>query len=149
MKKFTSVFLLGLFILLNGTLRGQSIWTQHNDQGRTGWYPYETNLNTNNINTNTFGLIFTQTVDDKILAQPLLVMKVNMPGVGIKNVVYAATLNNTVYAYDAEVSGNAYWQKNYTNKISSAPNSDCTNCRPAVSNDIHPSLCGGTCLLYT
>jgi len=143
MKKISPAILLILFVLLNGPLSGQSVWTQHNDQGRTGWYPYETNLTTNNINTNTFGLAFSQTVDDKILAQPLVIMKVNIPGFGLKNVVYAATLNNSVYAFDADVSGNAYWQKNYTNKISSA-GADCTNCRPAVSSDIHPSLCGGT-----
>jgi Domain of unknown function (DUF4082)/F5/8 type C domain/Secretion system C-terminal sorting domain/Fibronectin type III domain len=143
MKKYTTVILLSLFVLSNGPAIAQSIWTQHNDQGRTGWYPYETNLTTNNINTNTFGLAFTQTVDDKILAQPLVIMKVNIPGFGLKNVVYAATLNNSVYAFDADVSGNAYWQKNFTNKIS-ATGTDCTNCRPALSSDIHPSLCGGT-----
>jgi hypothetical protein len=83
MKKYTPGILFCLFVFASGPLTGQSIWTQHNDQARTGWYPYETNLNTNNVNTNTFGFAFSQTTDDKIQAQPLVVMKVNMPGVGV------------------------------------------------------------------
>jgi hypothetical protein len=144
MKKFTSGILFSLLVLLHGPLKAQSIWTQHNDQARTGWYPYETSLNTSNINTNTFGFAFSYQTDDKMLAQPLVVMKVNIPGVGIKNVVYTATLNNTVYAFDADVNTTAYWQKNFTNKIAPSPGLDCTNCRPALNTDIHPSLCGGT-----
>jgi F5/8 type C domain/Secretion system C-terminal sorting domain len=122
----------------------QNVWTQHNDQGRTGWYPYEKILTTSNVNTNTFGLNFSHVTDDKIVAQPLIVMNVNIPNKGFKNVVFVATLNNTIYAYDADVNADAYWQQNYTNKIGVAPNPDCTNCRPATKSDIHPSLCGGS-----
>ncbi|MDP9040739.1 MAG: DUF4082 domain-containing protein, partial [Bacteroidota bacterium] len=144
MKKYAPAILLSFFFSISGLVEAQSVWTQHNDQGRTGWYPYETNLNTNNVNTNTFGFAFSQVVDDKIQAQPLVIMKVNMPGVGVKNIVYVATLNNSIYAFDADAGNPIYWQKNYTNKIAPAPGADCTNCRPALSSDIHPSLCGGT-----
>jgi hypothetical protein len=143
MKKYFSLLLFCLTLLPGKGLYAQNVWTQHNDQARTGWYPYETSLNTSNVNTNTFGISFKQTTDDKFLAQPLVVMKVNIPGVGIKNVVYVATLNNSVYAFDADVSTTAYWQKNFTNKLG-VGTPDCTNCRPALSSDIHPSLCGGT-----
>jgi len=129
-------------VLTTSVKAQQSVWTQHNDQARTGWYPYETTLNTGNVNTNNFGLLYTQATDDKIMAQPLIVMRLNMPGKGIKNVIFIATLNNTVYAFDADAAQPAYWQRNYTNVLASGT-PDCSNCRPAYYTDIHPSLCGG------
>jgi hypothetical protein len=143
MKKITLWAVSSLLILMTNTVAAQNVWTQHNDQGRTGWYPYETTLNTTNVNKNTFGLSFSHQTDDRIFAQPLVVLRVNIPDKGIKNVVYVATLNNTVYAFDADANANAYWVKNFTNKISAAPGTDCTVCRPATSDDMHPSLCNG------
>jgi F5/8 type C domain/Secretion system C-terminal sorting domain/Fibronectin type III domain len=141
MKIFTLAF---LCILLSKAGITQNVWTQHNDQGRTGWYPYETTLNIGNVNKNTFGFYFNHTTDDKIVAQPLVVLNVNIPNKGFKNIVFAATLNNTIYAYDADVNAEPYWQQNYTNKVAVSPGPDCTNCRPARASDIHPSLCGGS-----
>ncbi|MDP9041374.1 MAG: hypothetical protein M3N30_05285, partial [Bacteroidota bacterium] len=143
MKKYIIAALCSLLVLSNKTVIAQSIWTQHYDQARTGWYPYETILNQSNVNSNAFGILFSQTTDDKILAQPLLIMNINIPGKGTKNIIYAATLNNTVYAYDADVTAPPYWQKNFTNKIS-ASGPDCSNCRPAFYTDIHSTYCGGT-----
>ena len=140
MKKFILRILCGLFIFLSEDVNAQNVWTQHNDQARTGWYPYETTLNTTNVNSGNFGLNYSQTVDDKIYAQPLVIMHVNIPGVGFKNIVYVATVNNTVYAFDADVNAAPYWQSNFTNKISSS-GALCSNCRPAFHTDIHPSLC--------
>ena len=142
MKKYIRGILCGLLILCSRDVIAQNVWTQHNDQSRTGWYPYETTLNVNNVNKNTFGLNYSQTTDDKIVAQPLVVMHVNVSGVGFKNIVVVATLNNTVYAFDADATTNssALWQRNFTNKISPT-GTQCSNCRPAMSSDIHPSLC--------
>jgi hypothetical protein len=136
MKKFTIGVFCALLICLSGSLYAQNVWTQHNDLARTGWYPYETTLNTTNVNQSNFGLLFNQITDDKVVAQPLIVMNVNIQGVGVKNIVYVATLNNTVYAYDADANVAPYWQQNFTNK-----NPNCTTCRPAFFTDIHPSLC--------
>ena len=142
MKKFKPWGIGTLFMLITNSAFAQNVWTQHNDQGRTGWYPQETTLNTGNVNKNTFGLSFSQLTDDRIMAQPLVVLHVDIPTKGFKNVVYVATLSNTIYAFDADASGGAYWSQNYTNKISvSGP--DCANCRPAASSDMHPSLCSG------
>lgn len=130
-------------MLFTQSLHAQNVWTQHNDQGRTGWYPYEGTLNIENVNQNTFGFYFSHTTDDKVVSQPLVVMNVNIPGKGIKNIVIVTTLNNSVYAYDADVNANPYWQQNFTNKIAQAPGADCSGCRPALNTDMHPSLCGG------
>jgi hypothetical protein len=142
MKKFRLGILCGLTILFSNSVISQNVWTQHNDLGRTGWYPYETILNTTNVGQNTFGLNFNHTTDDKIISQPLVVLHVNIPGNGIHNIVYITTVNNTIYAYDADVNAQPYWVQNYTNIIAPAGNPQCpNNCRPAYYTDIHPSLC--------
>jgi len=110
------------------------VLTQHNDLARTGWNNQETKLNTGNVNANSFGLLFKRTLDDQPYAQPLIVSGVNIPGVGTRNVMYACTVNNTVYAFDADNgAAGAYWQKNF----------NPTGYGPAHSNQMHPSLCGG------
>lgn len=112
------------------------VLTQHNDLNRTGWNNQETQLNIKNVKTGSFGKLFTDTLDDKVFAQPLVASGVSMPGVGTRNVVYVATVNNTVYAYDADsvrVAG-AFW------KISLTP----SGTRPPKNTDLTPPLCGGS-----
>lgn len=78
------------------------VLTQHNDNGRTGAYLQETQLNTSNVNQNQFGHLFTYQVQGHIYAQPLYVNGIDIPGQGTHNVVYIATMHNTVYAFDAD-----------------------------------------------
>jgi hypothetical protein len=93
-----------------------SVLTQHNDLARTGENLNETQLSVATVKPDSFGKIFTLSVDDQIYAQPLVVSGVNIPSTGTRNVVYAATVNNTVYAFDAEYGANniPFWQKNFT-----------------------------------
>ena len=79
--------------------------TQHNDAARTGANLTETVLTTTNVNVSEFGKLFERAVDDEIYGQPLYVDGVNIPGVGIRNVVYVATNNDSVYAFDADDAG--------------------------------------------
>ena len=44
-------------------------------------------------------------MDGNIIAQPLYVPNVNIPSNGMHNIVYAATVNNSVYAFDADDPG--------------------------------------------
>jgi len=111
------------------------VLTQHNDLNRTGWNNQETQLNSKNVKTGSFGKLFTDALDDKVFAQPLIVSGINMPGVGSRNVVYVATTNNSVYAFDADsvrVSG-AFWHINLTP----------SGTRPPKNTDLQPPLCGG------
>jgi hypothetical protein len=111
------------------------VLTQHNDLGRTGWNSQETILNTSNVNNNSFGLVASRPVDDQIYAQPLVVSGVSIGG-GTKNVVYVATVNNSIYAYDADDTSSGatyYWMVNLTP----------AGCRPPQKQDVHPGLCGG------
>lgn len=132
MKKFALQALLCLVIGYTGNVYAQTdVLTQHNDNNRTGWNNQETSLNTNNVKIGSFGKKFTCAVDGQIYAQPLVVSGVNVPGHGIKNVVYVATVNNTLYAFDAD-DGTQYWFINFTTP----------GFRPPQNTDIHSGLCG-------
>ena len=79
-----------------------SVLTQHNDNSRTGAYLQETLLTTSNVNSNQFGKLFEYHADGHVYAQPLYVSNINMPDGNTHNVVYVATMHNTVYAFDAD-----------------------------------------------
>ena len=49
-----------------------------------------------------FGKLFQYSVDSPVFAQPLVISNVTVPGKGIRNVLYLATADNTIYAYDAD-----------------------------------------------
>ena len=125
---FLSVYFLGM------QAQGQTdVLTQHNDQKRTGWNNSETILNPTSVTPTTFGLLNKINVDDQIYAQPLIVTGVTIGGVA-KNLLIVATVNNTVYAFDADnTTLNPYWTRNFTPPGEVPPN----------SNDIHPDLCSG------
>ena len=78
------------------------VLTWHNDVARTGAYSTETILTPTNVNTGTFGKLFTQSIDGPAEAQPLWVPAVQIPGKGTHNVVYVATMNDKVYAFDSD-----------------------------------------------
>ena len=79
-----------------------NVLTQHNDNTRSGLNPNETRLTPANVNVSSFGKLFTQTVDGVIAGQPLYASQVLMNDGNVHNVVYVATQNNSVYAFDAD-----------------------------------------------
>ena len=97
-------FCLSSLLITSGTsFAAISVTTQHNDLNRTGSNPYETILNTSNVNVSSFGKLFSRSVDGQIYAQPLYVPNVTIPGQGGHNVVYVCTEHNSVYAFDADI----------------------------------------------
>jgi hypothetical protein len=87
------------------------VYTQHNDNGRTGANLGETALTPANVNARQFGLLFRHVVDDQVFAQPLYVPDLAIAG-GRHNVVIVASAANTLYAFDADSDGAAYWTVN-------------------------------------
>src|SRR6266496_860392 len=76
--------------------------TYHNDNLRTGQNSRETVLTPQNVNSGRFGKLFSYPVDGAIYGQPLYVEHLRMPLQGVRNVVYVATENDSVYAFDAD-----------------------------------------------
>ena len=85
------------------------VYTQHNDNARTGANLAETALTPSNVNVRRFGLLFRQVVDDQVFAQPLYVPGFSIGG-GRHNVVIVASAANTVYAFDADRAAPPYWK---------------------------------------
>lgn len=78
-----------------------SVTTEHNDNSRTGQNVSETFLTPGNVVSKYFGKLFTQSVDGLVVAQPLYLPGVAIPGAGTHNVVYVVTQHDSVFAFDA------------------------------------------------
>ncbi len=119
---FTVFCALGVLLLLGPILATAqvSVLTQRNDASRTGQNLNETTLNTSNVKVSTFGKLFSRTVDGYIYAQPLYVPNLTLQG-KVRNVVYAATEHNSVYAFDADdpAASTPLWQVNLGTSVPS------------------------------
>jgi hypothetical protein len=108
-------------------------FTGRNDTLRTGQNLNEVALTTGTVNRNQFGKLFAYPVDGYVFAQPLYVEGVNIPNQGIHNVVYVATENDSVFAFDADnngTGGGQLWQKSFldpANGITTVPQGDAEN----------------------
>ena len=105
-----------------------NVLMNHNDVARTGANTSETFLTPTNVNPTQFGLLFSQSVDGYIVGQPLYMQGVSIPGQGTYNVVFVATLNDTVYAFDAQTPGAPpLWKTSFANPaagVTAVPISD-------------------------
>jgi Malectin domain len=83
------------------TAANTAVTTLRNDNARSGQYPNETVLNTSNVNSVQFGKRVSYPVDGQLYAQPLYLPNLTIGG-ATHNVVFAATENDSVYAFDAD-----------------------------------------------
>jgi hypothetical protein len=109
------------FAFVNVGFAQQPVLQRGYDAGLSGANLAETALNPSTVSANTFGLLFALPVDDRIYAQPLYVPQVNMGGLGIRNVVYVATMSDTLYAFDADVGGEPLWSVNFASSVGAVP----------------------------
>jgi hypothetical protein len=109
---------LNIFVILffaAGVLHGQvDVLTAQYNLSRTSSNTQEKILIRANVNSSQFGKLFSRTVDAPFYASPLIVTNFNVPGVGPRNLVFIATLGNSVYAFDADDpnSNSPYWSVN-------------------------------------
>ena len=119
-----------------------SVPTYHNDNSRTGQNLQETILTTSNVSSATFGRLFTQALDGYSYGQPLYMSSVSIPNHGTHNVVYVATMNDSVYAFDADnnrgSNAQPLWMVNFTNPaagITTVPE-NAVHCTDSVSPEV-------------
>lgn len=115
MKLASSLVWLTAGVLLAARCEARvDVLTQHNNLDRTGANLRETVLTPAVVNPNRFGMLFKRVVDDQVYGQPLVVTQVTIGG-GAHDVVYVTTVDNSVYAFDAnEARAEApFWHVNF------------------------------------
>jgi hypothetical protein len=124
-----------------------------NDNFRTGQNLAESILTPSTVTPSQFGLLFTDAIDGAAYAQPLYVPNVSMPGQGTHNVVYVATENDSVYAFDADQQGPALWHTSFINPAKgitavSASDLGCGDLVPIIGITATPVIDPATGTLY-
>jgi hypothetical protein len=131
---------LGIELLEPRCLLSVNITTWHNDLTRQGLNTNETILTPANVNSGTFGKLFSYAVTGQVYAQPLYVSNLSIAG-GTHNVVFVATQNNDVYAFDAVnngAGGGQLWHVNL-GPAAATPNSYFGN-RYGPYSDVSPQV---------
>lgn len=126
----------------NGTV---SMLTFHNDDVRDGANLNETVLNTSNVNSQQFGKLFALPVDAQVYAQPLYLPNLTIGGVR-HNVVFVATENDTVYAFDADgLSDSPLWRQHLGTPL---PINDSEGIKPLLGITATPVIDTSTGTMY-
>ncbi len=99
------------------------VTTWHYDNANGGANTNETILTPQNVNPTSFGTLFSQPVDGAIVGQALYLPAVTISG-AVHNVVYVATMNDSVYAFDADSNTGAnaspLWQTTFLSQKATA-----------------------------
>jgi outer membrane protein assembly factor BamB len=128
-----ATFLLLLMLVVSSAAYtwATDVVTYHNDITRSGENLDETILTPSNVNSSSFGKLFTMSVDGVIDAEPLYLSELSIAG-GTHNVVYVVTENDNVYAFDAD-AGTLLWRVSLL-QSGESPSGDfgCTQISPQI-----------------
>ncbi len=123
-----------------------NVLTWRYDNTHQGQNTQETVLTPTNVNTNTFGKLFSQTVDGQVYAQPLYVANLTING-ATHNVIFIADEHDSVYAFDADSNGGTnsapLWQASMISTAHGAASGATTVPYTDVQGgvgDIHPEI---------
>lgn len=107
-----------LTVVAGGSL-SFGIFTWRNDTMLSGVNSQETILTPATVNNNTkrlFGKLSACPVDGEVYAQPLYAENVSLVAAGLHNLVFVATENDSVFAFDADASPcQKIWQASFLN----------------------------------
>jgi len=109
------------------------IVTYKYDLGRTGQNLTESVLTLANVNSQSFGLLRLLSTDGKVDAQPLYLSGLTVQGAK-HNVLFVATENDSVYAFDAD-SGTLLWYVSLLGSgetVDDLPSNGCTQVTPTI-----------------
>jgi hypothetical protein len=102
---------------VTSALGSLNLITRNYNNDRTGANLNETLINVSNVAQGTFRRLFQLNVDDQVYAGVLYASSVSIAG-GTHNVLYVATVNNSVYAFDADTGGAPLKMSNFNNGFS-------------------------------
>ncbi len=123
MSWLQAVQLVSIFpFVLSPTFGQINITSANYGDARTNANPNESILTQQGVAGGGFGKLGAMAVDGEIYAQPLYVGGVQIPNQGTKNVVFVATMNNSVYAFDADnpQASSPLWQVNLGPAVTAA-----------------------------
>jgi protocatechuate 3,4-dioxygenase beta subunit len=108
-RNFCLTVLVACSAFLSSSLAQLPVSTSRGDNARSGANTSETLLTPTNVSKNSFGRLFSFPVDYVVMAQPLYVPNVNIPGQGTHNVIYVVTEMDSVYAIDADTGAQLWY----------------------------------------
>ena len=109
----TSILLTAFAFVFPALAQNRAVTTVQYDNSRTGANTAEIILNTANVNALSFGKLSSWPVDGFVFAQPLYVPRLNING-AVRDVLFVATMNNSIYAFDTAQPGSApLWHMKY------------------------------------
>ena len=120
-----------LLAFLCTVAQAQDVLTYHNNNTRTGLNPKETILTPANVNSGTFGRLFTIPVDGLVDAQPLYVSAVTISGVA-HNLLIVASEHGSVYAFDADTGAAVWHVTTLKSGETTSDNRGCSQVQPQI-----------------
>ena len=121
--------------------QGTDVATYKNDNARTGANNTETVLTLSNVASASFGKLRFLSTDGKVDAQPLYLSALTVGG-ATHNVVFVATENDSVYAFDAD-SGALLWHVSVLpagETVSDLPTYGCDQTSPTIGITATPVI---------
>ena len=148
----SALFYATILLFVSSAKAQNNVATQHYDIARTGANTNETILTPANVNMNSFGKLFSYSVDGYVYAQPLYMPGVTMgagtPQAGTNHdVIFIATEHDSVYAFDAEnntgANANPLWQITLLDAAHGVPSGVTATTVPSAdlsTSDIEPEI---------
>ena len=103
-SRLSTVICICIILLVAGARStfAQDVTTWHYNNARTGVQPNETLLTPSNVNSASFGKVFSLPVLGDTYAQPLYLHQYQMSDGQLHNVLVVATAEDYIYAFDAD-----------------------------------------------